>query len=70
LIGLAPLLAGAFVLGPGYGAVKAEYPWVCQGSLGNAMFVAASALALVVYLVLSYAAASFISRTASPLRRE
>jgi hypothetical protein len=69
LIGFAPLLAVAFVFGLGYGAVKAAYPWVGQGSLGNALFMAASVLAWVVYFALSYGAASFISRTASSLRK-
>ncbi len=70
LIGFTPLLALAFLIGLGYGAVKAEYPWYGQGSLGNAMFMTASALVLVVYVALSYSAASFISRTASSLRRQ
>ena len=69
LIGLAPLLVLAFSIGVGYGAVKAEYSW-SEGSLGNAMFMGASALALVGYVALSYAAVRFISGTASSLRRE
>src|ERR1700735_710458 len=69
LIGLAPLLALAFLMGLGYGAVKAEYPW-SEGWLGNAMFMVASVLAWIVYVALSYGAASFISRTASSLRRD
>jgi hypothetical protein len=69
LIGFAPLLALAFLVGLGYGAVKAEYPWDGQGSLGNAMFLAASVVALVVYVALSYGGASFISRTALSLRK-
>ena len=32
LVGFAPLLVLAFVLGLGYGAVKAEYPWVAERS--------------------------------------
>jgi hypothetical protein len=70
LIGFAPLLALAFFVGLGYGALKAEYPWDERGSLGNAVFMAASVLAWVLYVALSYGAASFISRTASSLRRE
>ncbi|HEY6522079.1 MAG TPA: hypothetical protein VIZ19_22300 [Roseiarcus sp.] len=69
LLGFAPLLALAFLIGLGYGAVKAAYPWVGQGSLGNALFMAASVLACVVYFALSYGAASFISRTTSSLRK-
>jgi hypothetical protein len=69
LIGLAPLLALGFLIGLGYGALKAEYPWNEQGSLGNAMFMAASVIAWVVYVALSYGAASFINRTASSLRK-
>ncbi|HEY3624373.1 MAG TPA: hypothetical protein VGL12_18620 [Roseiarcus sp.] len=69
LIGLAPLLALAFLIGLGYGAVKAEYPWYGQGSLGNAVFMAASALVLVVYVGLSYGGARLVGRAASLLRR-
>jgi hypothetical protein len=60
LIGFTPLLALAFLVGLGYGAVKAECPW-SEGSLGNAMFMAASVLGWVAYVALSYSAASFIS---------
>jgi hypothetical protein len=69
LIGFAPLLALAFVLGLGYGAIKAGYPWNEQGWPGNAMFMAASVVAWVAYVALSYGAASFIDRTASSLRQ-
>ena len=69
LIGFAPLLALAFVLGLGYGAIKAGYPWNEQGWPGNAMFMAASVVAWVAYVALSYGAASFINRTASSLRK-
>ena len=69
LIGFAPLLALAFVLGLGYGAIKAGYPWNEQGWPGNAMFMAASVVAWVAYVALSYGAASFIDRTASSLRK-
>ena len=70
LIGFAPLLALAVFIGLGYGAVKAEYPWYGNGIVGNATFMAASALGLVAYVALSYSAASFIGRAASSLRRE
>jgi hypothetical protein len=70
LIGFMPLLALACLVGLGYGAVKAEYPWDGQGSLDNGMFMGAIVLAWVAYVALSYSAASFISRTASSLRRE
>ncbi len=69
LIGFAPLLALAFLVGIGYGAVKAEHPWDEKGSLGNTMFMAASVLGWVCYVALSYGAASFISRTASSIRK-
>jgi hypothetical protein len=69
LIGLTPLLALAFLLGLGYGAIKAGYPWNEQGWPGNAMFMAASVVAWVAYVALSYGAASFIDRTASSLRK-
>jgi hypothetical protein len=69
LIGLAPLLALAFLLGLGYGALKGGYPWNEQGWPGNAMFMAASVIAWVTYVALSYGAASFIDRTASSLRK-
>jgi hypothetical protein len=69
LIGLAPLLALAFLFGLGYGAIKAGYPWNEQGWPGNAVFMAASVVAWVAYVALSYSAASFIDRTASSLRK-
>jgi hypothetical protein len=69
LIGLTPLLALAFLLGLGYGAIKAGYPWNEQGWPGNAMFMAASVVAWVAYVALSYGAASFINRTTSSLRK-
>jgi hypothetical protein len=69
LIGLTPLLALAFLLGLGYGALKAGYPWNEQGWPGNAIFMAASVVAWVAYVALSYGAASFIDRTASSLRK-
>jgi len=69
LIGLTPLLALAFLLGLGYGALKAGYPWNEQGWAGNAIFMGASVVAWVAYVALSYGAASFIDRTASSLRK-
>jgi hypothetical protein len=70
LIGFTPLLALAVFVGLAYGALKAEYPWYGQGSLGNAMFMAASVLGWVAYVALSYSAASLIGSAASSLRRE
>ncbi len=70
LIGFAPLLALAFVLGLGYGAVKADYPWVANGTLGNIAFMAGSAFILVAYAVVSYSAGALIDKTISTLRRE
>ena len=70
LIGFAPLLALAFLIGLGYGAVKAAYPWVGQGSLGNAVFMAASAFILVVYAAVSYSVGALIDKTMSSLRGE
>ena len=70
LIGFAPLLALAFLLGLGYGAVKAEYPWVAKGSLGNTPFMAGSAFILVAYAVVSYSAGALIDKTISSLRRD
>jgi hypothetical protein len=69
-IGLAPLLALAFLVGLGYGAVKAEYPWVANGALGNIAFMAGSAFILVVYAAVSYSAGALIDKTISSLRRE
>jgi hypothetical protein len=60
-IGFMPLLALAVLIGLGYGSVKAEYPW-SEGALGNAMFMAASVLAWVAYVALSYSAAQAIAR--------
>jgi hypothetical protein len=68
-VGFAPLLALAFLVGLGYGAIKAGYPWNEQVWPGNAMFMAASVVAWVAYVALSYSAASFIDRTASSLRK-
>ena len=70
LIGFAPLLFLAFVLGLGYGAVKAEYPWVANGTLGNVAFMAASAFILVLYAAVSYSAGALIDKTMSALHRE
>jgi len=69
-IGFAPLLVLAFILGLGYGAVKAEYPWVGNGLLGNAAFMAGSAFILVVYAVVGYGAGALIDKTMSALRRD
>jgi hypothetical protein len=66
-IGFAPLLALAAMIGLGYGAVKADYPW-SEGAFGNAVFMAASVVAWVAYFALSYGAARLISRTTSSLR--
>jgi hypothetical protein len=70
LIGFAPLLALAFLLGLGYGAVKAEYPWVANGLIGNVAFMAASALILVAYAAISYSVGGLIDKTMATLRRE
>ena len=70
LIGFTPLLATAFVLGLGYGVLKAEYPWVANGLMGNVAFMAASAFILAVYAVVSYSAGALIDKTISALRRE
>jgi hypothetical protein len=69
LVGFASLLVLAFLAGLGYGVVKAGYPWNEQGWPGNAVFMAASVVGWVVYVALSYSAASFIDRTASSLRK-
>ena len=70
LIGFAPLLALAFVLGLGYGAVKAEYPWVANGLIGNSAFMAASAFLFAVYAAISYSVGGLIDKTISSLRRD
>ena len=70
LIGFAPLLAMACVLGLGYGAVKAEYPWVANGALGNIAFMAGSAFILVLYAAIRYSAGALIDKTISALRRD
>jgi hypothetical protein len=70
LIGLPPLLALAFLAGLGYGGVKAEYPWVANGALGNIPFMAGSAFILVLYAAVSYSAGALIDKTISSLRRE
>ncbi len=70
LIGFAPLLVLAFVLGLGYGAVKAEYPWVANGLIGNVAFMAGSAFILAVYAAVSFSAGALIDKAISSLRRE
>jgi hypothetical protein len=69
LIGFAPLLALAFLAGLGYGAMKAEYPWVANGALGNIAFMAGSAFILVLYAAVSYSAGALIDKTMSALHR-
>jgi hypothetical protein len=70
LIGLTPLLATAFLLGLGYGAVKAEYPWAANGLTGNVVFTAASAFIFVLYAAISYSAGTLIDKTLSSLHRD
>jgi hypothetical protein len=70
LFGLAPLLALAFVPGLGYGAAKAEYPWVANGLLGNLAFMAASAFIIMIYAAVSYSAGALIDKTISALHRD
>lgn len=67
LIGFAPLLALA---GLGYGAVKAEYPWVANGALGNVAFMAGSAFILSIYAAVSYSVGALIDKTISALHRD
>jgi hypothetical protein len=69
LIGFAPLLALAFVLGLGYGAVKAEYHWYGNGLLGDLAFMAASVFFLLLYAAISYSAGALIDKTIKSLRR-
>jgi hypothetical protein len=70
LLGFAPLLVLAFALGLGYGAVKAEYPWVANGLIGNSAFMAASAFLFAVYAAISYSVGGLIDKTISSLRRD
>ena len=70
IIGLAPLLALAFLLGLGYGAVKAEYHWYGNGLIGNVAFMAASVLILVAYAAISYSAGGLIDKTITSFRRD
>ena len=70
LIGFAPLLVVAFAFGLGYGAVKAEYPWVANGLIGNVAFMAASAFLFVVYAAVSYSAGALIDKTMESFRRD
>jgi len=69
-IGFVPLLVLAFLLGLGYGAVKAEYPWYGNGLLGNIAFIAASAFILMAYAAVSYSAGGLIDKTMESLRRD
>jgi hypothetical protein len=69
LIGFAPLLVLAFVLGLGYGAVKAEYPWVANGLIGNVAFMGGSAFLLVGYAAASWSVGTLIDKAISSLRQ-
>jgi hypothetical protein len=69
-IGFTRTLALTFVLGLGYGALKAEYPWVGNGLIGNAAFMAASAVFLVVYAAIAYRAGALIDKAISGLQRD
>ena len=60
----------AFVLGLGYGAVKAEYPWVANELIGNIAFMTASAFILLIYAAVSYSVGALIDKTISSLRRD
>jgi hypothetical protein len=68
-VGFIPLLALALLVGLGYGALKAEYPWVANGLLGNVAFMGASAFLCVIYAAVSYSAGALIDRTISALQR-
>jgi len=70
LIGFAPLLVFAFVLGLAYGAVKAEHPWVANGLVGNVAFTAGSAFILAIYAAVSYSAGALIDKTIESFRRD
>jgi hypothetical protein len=70
LIGVAPLVALAFAIGLGYGAVKAGSPWVGNGLTGNIAFTAGSAFLLAVYAAISYAAGALIDKKISAVRRD
>jgi hypothetical protein len=69
-IGFAPLLALACLIGLGYGAVKAEYPWVANGLMRNVAFMAASAFIFIVYAAVSCSAGALIDKTMSALHRD
>jgi hypothetical protein len=70
LIGFGSLLVLAFVVGLGYGAVKAEYPWVANGLIGNVAFMGGAAFILVVYAAVSYSAGALIDKTISSLGQD
>ncbi len=69
-IGFAALLALAFVLGLGYGAVKADNPWVANGLLGNVAFMAACAFIFIIYAAVSYSVGGLIDKTIGTLRQD
>ena len=70
VIGFAPLLILAFVLGLAYGAVKADYPWVANGLIGNLAFMGGSAFLLVGYAAVSWSVGALIDKTLSSLRQD
>jgi hypothetical protein len=69
-IGFAPLLALACLIGLGDGAVKAEYPWVENGLMGNAAFMAASTFIFIIYAAVGYSAGALIDKTISSLHQD
>jgi hypothetical protein len=69
-IGFTPLLGLAGVIGLAYGALKAEYPWVANGLVGNVAFMAASAFFIAVYAAVSYSAGALIDKTMEAFRRD
>jgi hypothetical protein len=64
-IGLRFLLVLAFLVGLGYGALKAENPWAGKGVAGNLALMATSGVAVLAYVAISVGAAGLIAKATS-----
>lgn len=62
LVGLWPILAVAFAAGLAYGALKADNAWSGAGLADNLLLMAACALVLLAYVVLSFVAVKAVLR--------
>ena len=66
--GLPLLLAIAFAIGLGYGAMKADNPWFNSGLIANVVLMGASGVILLGYVALSVGAAKLVATMVSGWR--